>query len=81
MRLTRKFAEEIDGVDLSENEVGTLIELPDRKARLLIAEGWAAHDRRLPFGGRRDVVAFRRSDDMGPMHVDAEDDAEDYQAS
>lgn len=73
VRLTRKLAEKIDGVDLSQNEVGMLIELPDAKARLLIAEGWAIENRRLPFGGRRDVVAFRRSDDMGPMHVDEED--------
>ena len=77
VRLARKFAERIDGVDLSNNAVGTLIELPDRKAHLLLAEGWALEDRRLPFGGRRDVVAFRRSGDLGPMRVDVAD----YQAS
>ena len=73
VRLTRKLAERIDDVDLSDNDVGTLLELPDRKARLLIAEGWALEDRRLPFGGRRDVVAFRRSGDLGPMRLDEAD--------
>jgi hypothetical protein len=74
VRLTRKLAEQIDGVDLSHNDVGTLMELPDRKAHLLIAEGWALEDRRLPFLGRRDmVVAFRRANDPGPLRLDEAD--------
>ena len=77
VRLTRKLAERIDGVDLSRNAVGNLIDLPDHKGRLLIAEGWATEERRLPFGGRGDVVAFRRAEDMGPMRQDEDH----YQAS
>lgn len=42
VRLTRKYAEKIDGVDLSRNQVGDLMALPRRDARMLIAEGWAA---------------------------------------
>jgi len=42
VRLTRKYAEKIDGVDLSRNQVGDLLDLPHRDARMLIAEGWAA---------------------------------------
>lgn len=42
VRLTRKYAEAIDGVDLSRNQVGDLLDLPVRDARMLIAEGWAA---------------------------------------
>lgn len=42
VRLTRKFAEQIDGVDLSRNRVGDLLDLPVRDARMLILEGWAA---------------------------------------
>jgi hypothetical protein len=42
VRLTRKFAEAIDGVDLSRNQVGDLLDLSVRDARMLIAEGWAA---------------------------------------
>ena len=48
VRLTRKLAEMIDGIDLSLCEVGDVMELSDREGRILIAEGWAvrAHDRR-----------------------------------
>jgi hypothetical protein len=42
VRLTRKYAEAIDGVDLSRNQVGDLLDLSARDARILIAEGWAA---------------------------------------
>lgn len=41
IRLTRKFADAIDGIDLSLSSVGDLIDLPQRAADLLIAEGWA----------------------------------------
>lgn len=41
MRLTRKYSEVIDGVDLSGSKVGDELELPPRDASLLIAEGWA----------------------------------------
>lgn len=48
VRLTRKLAEMIDGIDLRQCEVGDVIELPEREGILLIAEGWAihAHERR-----------------------------------
>ena len=41
VRLTRKLAESIDGIDLSNRQVGDVILLPSYSARLLIAEGWA----------------------------------------
>ena len=41
IRLTRKFAERIDGVDLSRSRVGDVMDLPVHEARTLIAEGWA----------------------------------------
>ena len=41
VRLTRKLAECVDDVDLSNYRVGDIFELPDRDARLLIAEGCA----------------------------------------
>lgn len=73
VRLTRKFAQRIDDVDLTRNAVGNLIDLPDEKARVLIAEGWAMEERRMPFGGSRAVVAFRRSDDPGPLRLDEDE--------
>lgn len=54
VRLTRKYAEMIDGVSLENASVGDRLDLPPRDADVLIAEGWAvpAEDeppvRRLP---------------------------------
>lgn len=42
VRLTRKFAEAIDGVDLSRNQVGDQLRVSHHDARMLIAEGWAS---------------------------------------
>ena len=41
IRLTQKFAERIDGIDLSRRRVGDVMDLPVHEARTLIAEGWA----------------------------------------
>ena len=41
VRLTRKFSDLINGVDLSKAHPGDTLELTDRDARTLIAEGWA----------------------------------------
>lgn len=41
VRLTRKFAEAIDGIDLSSRQVGDRLALPREDAQILIAEGWA----------------------------------------
>jgi hypothetical protein len=41
VRLTRKFAEAIDGINLSRSAAGDVLDLPSPEARLLIAEGWA----------------------------------------
>jgi hypothetical protein len=42
VRLTRKLAEKIDGVDISAHQVGDVFNLSRGEARLLIAEGWAS---------------------------------------
>ena len=41
VRLTRKFADQIDGVDLEGYRVGDVLDLPPKEARLLLAEEWA----------------------------------------
>jgi len=41
VRLTRKLAECIDGVDLAGHTVGDVLDLMDRDALCLLAEGWA----------------------------------------
>jgi hypothetical protein len=43
VRITRKFADFIDGVDLSAKRVGDVIEVPSRDAKLLVAENWAVN--------------------------------------
>jgi len=50
LRLIKKFAERIDGVDLSGHDAGDLIELQRTEGRLLLAEGWAVRE---PDRGRR----------------------------
>lgn len=46
IRLTKKFADRIDGVDLHRHFVGDLLDLEPSEATLLIAEGWALAERR-----------------------------------
>ena len=41
VRLIRKLAERVNGVDLSKVHVGESLDLPSKDARILIAEGWA----------------------------------------
>ena len=44
LRLTRKLAERINGVDLSHYLVGEVLQLPDDAALCLVAKGWAVLD-------------------------------------
>ena len=41
IRLTRKFSDFLNGVDLSRFRKGDTLDLPWRDAEMLIAEGWA----------------------------------------
>lgn len=41
VRLTRKLAESVDGVDLSAHGVGDILDVSPDDAQLLIAENWA----------------------------------------
>lgn len=44
VRLIRKLANRIDGVDISGYRVGDIVTVPLRDGQLLIAEGWAVLD-------------------------------------
>ena len=46
IRLIKRLAERLDGVDLRHVKAGDVLNLPDREAALLIAERWATPDRR-----------------------------------
>jgi hypothetical protein len=41
LRLIRKLADALDGVDLSAYQEGDILDLPRAEAALLLAEGWA----------------------------------------
>ena len=45
IRLAKKLAAVLNGIDVSSLHVGDIIELPDSAAHMMIAEGWAALDR------------------------------------
>lgn len=56
VRLTRKLADAIDGVDLRGHQVDEVLEVSPKEAHLLMAEEWAIAERRsadLPHGAER----------------------------
>lgn len=66
VRLTRKLSELIDGVDLSKAHAGDTLDLTEKEARTLIAEGWAVYDTGTPGRDRahdnpRSKRAFRKN--------------------
>jgi hypothetical protein len=62
VRLTRKLAECIDGVDISSYHVGDVLDIASREAWLLVAEQWAIPERRTAnrpvFFERRQAAAY-----------------------
>ena len=44
IRLTHKYAELINGVDLSKAHEGETLDLSQRDAEILLAEGWAEYE-------------------------------------
>jgi len=50
VRLVRKLADRVDGIDLSHCTVGDLIDLAELQARIMIAERWAVFARRAADG-------------------------------
>jgi hypothetical protein len=61
VRLTRKFAAQIDGVDLDGYEVGDTLDLPPAEARLLLLEEWAVPERRASMHPRHDTERIARA--------------------
>ena len=41
VRLTKKLAAVMNGIDVSSSSVGDILELSDSAAHMMIAEGWA----------------------------------------
>ena len=62
VRLIRKYADMIDGVDLEDADVGDRLDLPKHDADVLIAEGWAERavdERRVRLLPRRALATDR----------------------
>jgi hypothetical protein len=59
VRLIKKLANAIDGIDLAGCSVGDVLNLPRRAAQLLIAEDWAVAEgpRQYASGGERGISA------------------------
>ena len=57
VRIVRKLADRVDGIDLTNCDVGEVIELPEPDGRLIIAEQWG--------------VFARRQEDLGNEHEHA----------
>jgi hypothetical protein len=62
VRLIHKYAEMIDGVNLSDASVGDELILPERDADVLIAEGWAERAPRPGMGRRATDLQSMASD-------------------
>ena len=73
--LTKKYADCIDGIDLSRCRVGDTLNLPASEAWLLLAEQWARPERRvqaLPTTQKRRAADYRVGGDA-PGHRDDPD--------
>jgi hypothetical protein len=46
VRLMKKLAERLDGIDVSARQEGDVLELPSRDAKMLVEERWAIVERR-----------------------------------
>jgi hypothetical protein len=75
VRITRKLAEWIDGVDLSHHAVGDVIEVTRHEAELLFAEDWAVRAAQHPRTTSRTTTRVRRTtaeDDIRRLCLAAE---------
>lgn len=62
VRLTKKLADRIDGVNLRDHRIGDVLDLPYGDAHLLLVEEWAMPERRLH--DERGCRLRRRRDDQ-----------------
>jgi len=46
VRIVRKLADRVDGIDLTNYDVGEVIELPEMDGRIMVAEQWGEFARR-----------------------------------
>jgi CheY-like chemotaxis protein len=64
IRITRRLANTLNGIDLSRVHVGDVVDLSDWDARVLVAEGWGE---RVASGTRAPVLIVEDDDDLRRM--------------
>jgi hypothetical protein len=79
VRVIRKLADCVDGVDLSRCGEGDVIDLTEPEARLMFAEEWAVPARRSSDSAA--VAADRRSSDLYQRLRDKQDQIEEERRS
>ncbi len=72
VRLIKKLAERIDGVDLSAHESGDVLDLHRSEARLLLAEGWAVSEPEAPTSGDRRHYVYADSQSTAQLDLAAD---------
>jgi hypothetical protein len=71
VRLIRKLADQLDGVDVSQHREGDVVDLPVHDAALLLAEGWAVPA--APRTPRRTTIRHRHPVPSSIVHAEAAD--------
>jgi hypothetical protein len=72
VRLTKKYAEMIDGIDLRPHKPGDTLDLGRPQARLLIAEGWAVREGPRRYMSAASIPASAAKDRPRPKDATAE---------
>ncbi len=70
VQLLKKFADRIDGIDLSGRTVGACFDLVEQDAQLLIAEGWAVQTITREEAPTKPAPAPRNDSSRRPAAVD-----------
>lgn len=73
VRLTKKFANAINGIDLTRARVGSLITVSERDGEMLIAEGWAVPHFRVGMTSRQRAEAADRVRPLPPRSTSDSD--------
>ena len=78
VRIVRKLADRVDGIDITNCDVGDLIDLRENEAYVMVAERWAVPARRRgdSAGLSRSLTDRRQADDLYARLRNKRDDIE-----
>jgi hypothetical protein len=72
IRIVRKLADYLDGVDLRGLQPGDCVDMVPSQARLLLLEGWAELVDPIPIEVRHETPVLRRKDDLDEDNSEAD---------